>query len=333
MSKGIISFLKITLSVGAAAILLYLVFKNVEWTDFWQKAKSTDYTWVIVSIALSIVAYAARAYRWNILLEPLGYNLKTSRTTLAVLIGYLANLALPRLGEITRCGVLNRNDNVPVSKALGSVVTERIMDLLVLILLILLSLISESERLLSFLKSAYKDLNIPNYVMGIIILIAVIGMIALAIFIKNQDKLKGKIANLLKEFVSGILSLRHISRPFGFIFSTIILWAVYYLMSYIIIFSLPETSHLDLSAGLMLLITGGIAISLPVQSGFGTYHGMIAGMLLLYGIEENTGIFLATLLHTSQIVAVALFGTIALIISFLIRKKSRAENTDLSQAD
>lgn len=320
MSKGIISFLKIAISVGIAGGLLYLVFKNVDWLDFWQKAKTVDYTWVIVSILLSMVAYIARAYRWNILLEPLGYNLKTSRTTIAVLIGYLANLALPRLGEITRCGVLHRNDKVPVSTALGSVVTERIMDVLVLMLLIGVSLISESDRLFSFLGTAYRDLNIPFYVPLIIIGLGIAGIIGLVLFVKNQDRLKGKVADLAKGFISGFLSLRKISRPFGFFMSTIILWVVYYLMSYIIIFSLPETAHLDLSAGLMLLITGGIALSLPVQSGFGTYHGMIAGMLLLYGIEENTGIFLATLLHTSQIVAVAFFGTIALIISFLMRR-------------
>lgn len=328
MSKGIISFLKVAISIGLAAVLLFLVFRNVEWVDFWEKSKTVDYTWVIVSIFLSIVAYSARAYRWNILLEPMGYKLKTSRTTLAVLIGYLANLALPRLGEITRCGVLNRNDNVRVSTALGSVVTERIMDMLVLLLLIGFSLISESGRLLTFLKTAYKDLNIPSYVPYIVVGVGVVGILALVLFVRNQDKLKGKLAFLLKEFVAGFLSLRHISRPFGFIVSTVLLWVVYYLMSYIIIFSLPETAHLDFSAGLMLLITGGIALSLPVQSGFGTYHGMIAGMLLLYGIDQNTGIFLATLLHTSQIVAVALFGTIALFISFLIRRKKNEINQE-----
>ena len=92
-------------------------------------------------------------------------------------------------------------------------------------------------------------------------------------------------------------------------------------MSYLIVFSMPETSHLGPGVGFMLLVTGGIAISIPVQSGFGTYHGMIAGMLFLYGIDKTTGLFLATLLHTSQIVAVAIFGSVALIIASIIRKK------------
>jgi len=113
-----------------------------------------------------------------------------------------------------------------------------------------------------------------------------------------------------------------------FLVSTVILWVVYYLMSYLIFFSLPETSHLGLGAGFMLLITGGIALSLPVQSGFGTYHGMVAGMLLLYSIDETTGLFLATLLHTSQILSIAFFGSIALIISFILRRRTAKKETN-----
>lgn len=328
MSKNLITLLKILISIGLAGLLLYLVFRNIEWSEFWERAKTVDYTWVIVSILLSIVAFVARAYRWNILLEPLGYELKTSRTTLAVLIGYLANLVFPRLGEITRCGVLKRNDDVAVPSSLGSVVTERIIDVLTLLMLILISLIIESERLFTFLTTAYKDLQIPTYVVIVILAFALLGVVALIIFIKKQDKHKGKFAVLIKSFIAGFLSLKDINKPIGFVVSTVVLWIVYYLMSYIIIFSLPETSHLGLGAGFMLLITGGIALSLPVQSGFGTYHGMIAGMLLLYSVDQTTGIFLATLLHTSQILSIALFGSIALIISFVIRRKTDRKETN-----
>lgn len=126
--------------------------------------------------------------------------------------------------------------------------------------------------------------------------------------------------NYLNRFIAGLLSLKDIKKPVGFIVSTVILWVLYYLMSYVIVFSLDETAHLSLSAGLMLLITGGIALTIPVQNGFGTYHTMIAGMLVLYSIDKTTGVFLATLLHTSQIIAVAIFGSIALLISATIKK-------------
>ena len=234
MSKPLFNFLKVLISVGLAAILLYLVFKNVEWAEFWEKAKSVDYTWVYVSIVLSVVAYFARAYRWNILLEPLGYELKTSRTALAVIIGYLANLALPRLGEITRCGVLKRNEQVPLPVSFGSVVTERLIDVITLLFLMLVSLLVESERLLKFLETAYKDLNIPSWVIWIVLAAGVIGIGLLVLFIKSQDKLKGKLAEFAKEFVAGLLSLRKIKNPLGFFVSTFVLWLVYFLMSYII---------------------------------------------------------------------------------------------------
>ncbi|CAN0286142.1 unnamed protein product [Chrysoparadoxa australica] len=128
MLKKIINVLKYILSVGIAAVLLYFAFRNVDFTEFWQKAKLVNYWWVFGSIGLSYVAYWIRAYRWNLLLKPLGYpHLTTNRTTVAVLIGYLANLALPRLGEVTRCGILKRNESVPLASSFGSVITERII--------------------------------------------------------------------------------------------------------------------------------------------------------------------------------------------------------------
>lgn len=321
MSKRLADLLKILVGVTLSAILLYMVFRNVDWTEFWSKAKVTDLSWVVYSILLSLVAYVSRAYRWNILLEPLGHTLKTSRTTLAVLVGYLANLAVPRLGEITRCGILKRNDNVPMPQSIGSVVTERAIDFLTLIVLFIISLIVEYDRITQFLFGAYKDLNIPNYLIYVLPIVLLVGIVGFLFFLKKRTSFRGKIMELVNGFLDGMLSLRKIRRPVGFLLSTILLWTVYYLMSYLIVFSVPETAHLGPGVGFMLLVTGGIAISIPVQSGFGTYHGMISGMLFLYGIDKITGLFLATLLHTSQIVAVAIFGSIALIIATILRKK------------
>ncbi len=247
---------------------------------------------------------------------------------LAVLVGYLANLALPRLGEFARCGVLNRNDRVPVATALGTVVVDRLTDVAALFVLIVASLFIESERLIAFLSEAYRDLHIPNWLLVTLIILILAGAGFLVYIIKNQERLKGRIAELLKRFVQGFISLKDIENPLGYILSTVFIWGIYFLMSYVIVFSLPETAHLGPGAGLMLLITGGMALALPVQSGFGTYHGMISGMLVLYAIDGTTGVFIATLLHTSQILAIAFFGTIALIISFLVKRKKDDKRQD-----
>ncbi|MEM0938630.1 MAG: lysylphosphatidylglycerol synthase transmembrane domain-containing protein [Bacteroidota bacterium] len=321
MSKRIFGALKVLISILLTGTLLYLVFKNVDWIEFWKKAQTVNLMWVFVSVTLSVIAFLARAYRWNILLEPLGYNLKTSRTTLAVLVGYLANLAIPRLGEISRCGVLHRNDQVDITHGFGSVVAERIMDLFTLILLILVSFILEYERITFFLFEAFSDLNLSSYILYILIGVVVLGVGTPIFVIKKRNSLKGRFAKVVRSFVDGLLSLGKIKNVPGFIVSTTIIWLVYYLMSYVVVFALPETSYLGLGAGFMLLVTGGIALSMPVQSGFGTYHGMVAGMLLLYGIDKTTGLFFATLLHTSQIVSTTIFGTVALILSALLRRR------------
>ena len=325
MPKRLFDILKVLVGIALSGFLLFLVFRNVAWEEFWLKAKVTDLSWVIASIILSVFAYAARAYRWNILLEPLGYHLKTSRTTLAVLVGYLVNLAVPRLGEITRCGILKRNENVPMPQSVGSVVTERIIDLFTLLFFFSISLLVEYDRIARFLSGAYQDTDIPAYLQYLVPLLMLLGTVGIILFIRGRKSLKKKIIGLMNSFLEGMLSLRKIKRPLGFVISTLALWLAYYLMSYIIVFSLPETAHLDLRVGFMLLVTGGIAFAIPVQSGFGTYHSMIAGMLFLYGIDKTTGLFLATLLHTSQVAAIALFGSAALIISSTIKKRNFAD--------
>lgn len=321
MSKKVLGVAKVLASILLAAFLLYLVFKNINWVEFWEKTQTVNAWWVLLSVSISVIAFFARAYRWNVLLEPLGYNLRTGKTTLAVMIGYLANLAIPRLGELTRCGVLNRNDKVTMAHGFGSVVAERIVDLFTLFILIFVGLIVEYDRITSFLIEAYSGLNLPGYVIYIFTGFVAFGFGFLIYVVKKRNKLNGKFADLIKSFVDGLLSLGKIRKVSGFIISSVIIWLVYYFMAYVIVFALPETSNLDFGAGFLLLVTGGIALSIPVQSGFGTYHGMVAGMLLLYGIDQTTGLFFATLMHTSQIVSIAIFGTIAFILSALLRRK------------
>jgi len=320
-----VRFLKVTVPILLAGLILYLVFRNVDFQEFWKNLEEVDYSWVILSIFLSVIAYISRAFRWNLLLQPIGYPISLYRGTLIILVAYLANLALPRIGEIVRCGLLKRTNQVPVNISLGTVITERVVDLFTLIALIIVALLVEFDILWAFLQ---ESLLLDARLILLICLVAIlIGLGGLWLGVKMVQKGRfPKIQVFVEGLRDGILSLLKINRPIAFLFSTLILWTVYYLMSYTIIFSLSTTSHLDLSAGLLLLVVGGIAISLPVQSGFGTYHAMIAGLLLVYGIEETTGVFLATLLHTSQIIAVVIFGSLALLAIFLIGKKYEANS-------
>ncbi|WP_258105365.1 lysylphosphatidylglycerol synthase transmembrane domain-containing protein [Marinoscillum sp. MHG1-6] len=333
MVKRAASILKYSLSLVLAGALMYFAFRNVHFGDFMEKAKSVEYAWVIGSIILSIVAYYARAYRWNILIRPMGYQkLSIHRTTVAILVGYLANLALPRLGEITRCGMLKRSDDVPVSTSLGTVISERLIDVLTLLMLILFTLAIEHEKLVSFLEdlfTSFVDLEGLWWKLSIagVVLLVLIGVGYVLI-----RRAGPKISQFVRELVEGIISLRKIDNWLGFVLSTLVLWVAYYYMSYIIVFALEETSHLDWAVGVMLLVTGGIALAIPVQGGFGTYHTLVSVMLSLYGIEMTTGVFLATLLHTSQVVAIALFGSIGVLISIFMNKSRKKEHQENERA-
>ncbi|REE05847.1 lysylphosphatidylglycerol synthase transmembrane domain-containing protein [Marinoscillum furvescens] len=327
--KKLLAVAKYSISLVVAGLLLYFAFRNIDFAEFWERAALVDYSWVVYSILLSMVAYYARAYRWNILLKPLGHtNLNIHRTNLAILVGYLANLAFPRLGEVTRCGMLKRSDDVPVSNALGTVITERVIDLFTLIGLFLFALIAEYDRLITFFATTMGDYDVSQALIWKISLIAALGGI-IALLVAYFAYLKfPKVKNFVNELFRGLLSLKDIKNPLGFVLSTVILWTTYYFMSYIIVFSIPETAHLSWMVGVMLLVTGGIALALPVQGGIGTYHAFISAMLVLYAVDDTTGVFLATLLHTSQVVAIALFGGLALIASLFIKKHEQsAENT------
>ncbi|MFT7282795.1 MAG: hypothetical protein ACI9DM_002531 [Cyclobacteriaceae bacterium] len=320
MNKVVSSVLRIGIPLIVAVLLLWFAFRNVAFDEFLEKSKETNYWWVVASILLSLVGYATRAYRWNLLLTPIGYKITTYRTSLAVLIGYLANIAFPRLGEVTRCAILKRTDNVPMTTSIGTVITERLLDAVTLLVLIGLSFVLEYDTITTFMVGILEDYNIDvsKLIYGGIGLLVVFGVTA-AIFLTRNNQFTSKLKVWLLELYKGIKSINQVEKLGMFIFSTILLWMIYYLMAYIIVFSLPETAFLTPSAGFLLLVTGGIALALPVQGGIGTYHAMVSALLMLYGIDQTTGLFLATLLHTSQIFAIAVFGGLALLLSFLIK--------------
>ena len=327
MNKKVVSTLKYLLSLALAFLLLYFAFRNIDLSTFWDKIEQVDYTWVILSIVLSLLSYYSRAYRWNILLRPLGHpHLNVHRTNLAVLVGYLANLAFPRLGEVTRCGMMKRSDNVPMSSSIGTVITERVIDLLTLVLLIIVVLFVEYDRFIEFIGTTVPALQDVSglFWKGIaaVIILALVGFLVFYLIIRKSTKIR----EFFRQLIDGVLSLRKIDDLPGFILSTLVLWVTYYFMSYLIVFSLPETADLTWMVGVMLLVTGGLALVVPVQGGIGTYHVFISSMLALYAVEKTTGVFLATLLHTSQLIAMAVFGGIALVISIFLNKQNKREH-------
>ena len=318
------------MSTGIA--LLFFAFKGVDLRSTLHEIKEANLFLILLSVGLSMVAMVSRAYRWNILIEPLGFKPKLSNTTYSLLVGYLANLALPRLGEVTRCGSLTKAEKIPFDELLGTVIAERLIDVICLFLCIVLTAFVEYERLGNFL---FQNLYVPvsNKFVNLIespwvhlaLAVAIILFIAFILVMKKNSAKKGvifKIMTLLKGVLEGIRSVRKIKRPRAFLFHTVLIWTLYFLVSYICFFALPATSHLGWKAGLFVLVVGGMSMSAPVQGGIGIFHLLISQGLLLYSIAYEHGIAFATLLHSTQTIMVIIAGIISFFMLFLVNKKA-----------
>lgn len=326
--KNILRYL-IFLSITVA--LMYLAFKDVELGDLWSGMKRANYFWVAMSVLIGIASYLFRSLRWQILLEPLGYKPSLPNVYHALMVGYLTNLAVPRMGEITRCGVLNKTEKIPFDSLVGSVVLERIFDFLFLLLAVVIVMLVRIDFFGSFIyKNVLEPINIS--VVGMLHSTAAILLAALVIIIvvailylyrKQLDKIRfvGKFNSLLKGFLHGIKSGLKMKRRVAFVIYSALIMGCYWMMSYTMIFAIPETASLSVVDALFLFVLGGLGWAVPVQGGFGAFHIIVASGLTLYGIPFDSGIIFATISHEAQVLFMIILGFISLGFVFLKTNK------------
>jgi glycosyltransferase 2 family protein len=326
--KQFLKLLRYLLFLGIGILLLWLSFRNQSFSIVWDKIRHADLFWVFVSIALGILALIIRAIRWKQLIEPLGYQPGLYNTYNSVMVGYLANMAIPRLGEISRCGALSRAEKVPFDKLIGTVIVERVSDVLMLVISILFVGIMESGTLSGFLlEKVWAPLQngitthpLTFIVAGILFLAGVLVLWYL-FRMKNPPKIVGKIVVLIKGVIEGLKSIRKLRSKGMFIFYSCAIWILYLLMTYVCFFALPATSGLDIGAGLFVTVLGGIGMTAPVQGGIGVYHLLVSQGLVLFGLSAADGIAFAMLVHTSQTLMLIILGFISLISLFFFSRK------------
>lgn len=329
LKKNILNVVKYLVLLGVAGALLILAFKGVDLKATLREIGKADWFWLIVSVAASFVAFVSRSIRWNLLIHPLGYKPKLGNTNAALMIGYLANLAVPRLGEVSRCGTLNRAEKVPFDALLGTVIIERAIDVLCLLACIIMTAIIEYARLGNFLnENLFNPLQAKaSALLGsaafLIVAISIPCIVIILIVIAKKQKhgIVAKLTNLFKGIVSGLTTIRKVKSPALFIFHTILIWFMYFLMSYTCFKALESTSVLGWEAGLFILVAGGMGMSAPVQGGFGAYHLLVSQGLMLYGLAREHGLAFATLMHASQTIVVILLGGLAFLYLALNKRK------------
>ena len=309
------------LALGVA--LLWFSFRNIDLSQLWTDIKSAKYSWMLLSLVCLAISLYFRALRWNIQIEALGYKTRASSTYGAVLIAYLANCIFPRLGEVVRCSVLKRKENIPFDKTLGSVISERIIDLLVLFTLAFLVIVSQWKLLGSLVTSWMVPLVNRlkyNILLGIVAIILVIAGIYGIVILCKKNK---KIASLWHGFVDGIKSVITMKKKWRFVLYTLGVWGFYVIMTWLPFYMLAETSHLGIVEAITLLGIATLGVVAPVPGGIGTYHFIAITLLSgFYGISEQVAGSFAAINHGSQMIFYLITGILAYVVMFFFDKRN-----------
>lgn len=300
-------------------LIFWMVYKD---QDF-KRIKSiltndVNYFWIVVSLLLGLLSHISRTVRWNLLIEPLGRKPRILNTFLAVMVGYLMNLALPRMGEISRCGVIARYEKISFTKLVGTVVLERLIDVLMLLFLLAIVALTQFGQVLEFLKNNPEVNEKIQKVVYSPVLIGVVLLFLIVLWISRhkirESSLMKKAMGFVGQFVEGFRSIGKMKKKGAFIFHSVFIWVLYYLMMYVIFFAFGFTSHLGLLAGLTVFVLGSFGMVAPVQGGIGAWHFMVIEGLALYGVDKADGKVFALLAHGSSTIMLIVLGLIGLLV-------------------
>jgi len=328
LRKGILQTLKFLSFLAVGIILLWLAFRNINVKSLSDGLKEANYAWLILSMVFSIFAYLSRSRRWILLIKPLGYSPSFKNTFCAVMTGYLANLALPRIGELTRCVALGKKEKIPVDQLFGTVVIERTIDFLSLMIIMIIMLFFSGEAIAQFLKESIfiplqeKVFSLFGFTWITWLTLILLSVIILFLLIRYRKKLRkirlmAKMFDLARGIINGLKTITNLNRKREFIFHTVFIWINYTLMTWVVVFAIESTSHITLGESVFLLVIGGLAMSAPVQSGLGAFHYIISrGLAFIEKINIEDGLVYAILTHESQLLFVTIVGTISFFIIF-----------------
>ena len=332
MRKGILQTLKFLAFLAVGLLLLWFAFRNIDFSKLWEELKEADYSWLLLSILFGLIAFLSRARRWVLLINPLGFKPSFRNAFYTMMTGYLANIALPRIGEITRCVALGKKEKIPVDQLIGTVVIERTVDFLSLLTIMVIMIFTSGKQIGLFLKESIlvpiqqKVFSIfgNTWELGAILLSLV--LITLFIIFRYKKKLRkirffSKLFDLARGIINGLKTITNLERKWEFIFHTIFIWFNYVLMTWVVVFSLQSTSHLTMGNSIFILVIGGLAMSAPVQSGLGAFHYIVSrGLLIVFGIPIEDGLAYALLTHEAELISIAVLGAISF---FVLLKKDK----------
>lgn len=327
MNKNIKTGIQTIVFLTIGIVLFYYAIGDASIGEEIQKA---NWFWIGVSLVCGVLSHLARALRWNLLLEPMGYKASSWASFHAVILGYLVNLVLPRVGEITRPAVLSKIEGIPFNKLVGTVVVERVVDLLITLLIAISIFFIQFSIIQEFVTDLFADSGQNQFIWyviaGILLLLS-----TYLVYRKRKWFYQLPIINKFQSFIEGLLdgmkTVFSLNRKGLFIFYSLFIWLMYFFMPFFILYALEGTSHLGVSAGLTVLLFGTAAMIIPIPGGVGTFEYLVPAALALYGIANNIATSYAIITHAIQFLVIIGVGAFS-IIYFIWKNQQIKKNVE-----
>lgn len=316
MKKAANTTMKVALSLLLGGAILYWMYRDFDFRRvehvLWHEM---NWTWMLLSFPFGILAQMFRGWRWKQSLEPIGERTRASVRVHAVFLSYAVSLIIPRIGEFARCGVLARYDKASFPKALGTVVTERAIDSLLVLLITGLTFLFQIKVFNTFfdktgtsLDTILRGFSLTGWIVTGVCALAVL---ILLFYLLRRLSIYNKVKNTLHGLWQGVTSLRSVRNVPLFICFTLAIWGSYFLHYYLTFFCFESTAHLGLACALVTFIVGSIAVIVPTPNGAGPWHFAVKTMLILYGVADTDALYFVLIVHSVQTLLVALMGVYA----------------------
>lgn len=323
-------FFNFTVFLALALVLIYFAFRSVNIKHIADGFRDISYFGVLISLGLALIAHLLRAIRWGYLIEQLGEKPSVVNLFAAVMFGYLANLALPRFGEVAKCGSVSKTSKIRFDSLVGSVLIERAADIAMLLVSTVIVILVKMNTFGSYIYEKVifpieqRAIQVEGYKVVILAIIAISFWLLLRFIVKSEilgERLNGKIRNALKGLAEGLKSILKTPKVLPFVALSVLIWVCYWLMTWALLKSTPITSGLNGWDALFVMVVGSYGMTVPVQGGFGAYHIITASALGIFGITYEKGLIFAIVSHESQTLLLLIGGIASVVYLFLKQRK------------
>ena len=316
---------KTVLPLLLGVLILIIIYDDFDFYRLLDDFREMNLFWFLLSTFFGVMSHVLRGWRWRLSLAPLGYAPRSSTCVESIFVAYAANLIVPRVGEVSRCFVLERHENVPFAPSLGTVVTERLLDTLMVVLITVVAVVLQWPVFVEFLREAgfsYSGESVFSSMGGwAVVILSVAAVMVLLVFLLKKMSFWKKIRAFVAKFVEGLLSLTKMQGWWLFALETVGIWFCYFMQFYLCFYCFQFTEGLSVAAGLLLFVAGSIAVVVPTPNGAGPWHFAIIGIMVLYGVSPADSEAFALIVHSTQTLLVAVLGVYALAV-LQFKKKS-----------